>query len=111
MKNKWSNYALKDGKVQSSYIREYSNRKKIRKTGEASNSDSNEQSWKEQTQEEVNQEEKNVTDRTSSDERRSRGDEESPGGILAMQSVSKKQPKRKRKKTGPEGTGQRLETK
>ncbi|MFI0477767.1 MAG: hypothetical protein ACH349_01390 [Candidatus Rhabdochlamydia sp.] len=51
MKNKWSKYALKDGKVKSSYIREYSNRKKIRKTGEASNS--NEQSWEKQAQEEI----------------------------------------------------------
>ena len=48
MKNKWRNYALKDGKIQSSYIREYSNRKKVRKTREASNCDSNEQSGKEQ---------------------------------------------------------------
>lgn len=49
MKNKWSNYALKNGKVQSSYIREYCNRKKIRKTGEASNCYSNEQSRQEQS--------------------------------------------------------------
>lgn len=53
MKNKWSNYALKDGKVQSSYIREYSNRKKIRKAGEAGNCDSNVKSGKKQ--EEVEQ--------------------------------------------------------
>lgn len=49
MKNKWRNYALKDGKVQSSYIREYSNRKKVRKAGEASNCNSNEQSRQEQS--------------------------------------------------------------
>lgn len=55
MKNKWRNYALKDGKVKSSYIREYSNRKKIRKTGEASKSDCNVQSGQEQSkaQEEI----------------------------------------------------------
>jgi hypothetical protein len=55
MKNKWRNYALKDGKVQSSYIREYSNRKKIRKAGEASSGNSHEQSRQEQpkTQEEI----------------------------------------------------------
>jgi len=55
MKNKWSKYALKDGKIQSSYIREYSNRKKIRKTREASNRDSLQQSGQEQpkAQEEV----------------------------------------------------------
>ena len=40
MKNKWRNYALKDGKIQSSYIREYCNRKKVRKTREASCSNS-----------------------------------------------------------------------
>ena len=49
MKNKWSNYALKDGKIQSSYIREYCNRKKIRKAREASNCNSNEQSWEKQS--------------------------------------------------------------
>lgn len=48
MKDKWRNYALKDGKVQSSYIREYSNRKKIRKTGEAGNCNSLQQSRQEQ---------------------------------------------------------------
>lgn len=53
MKNKWSNYALKDGKVKSSYIREYSNRKKVWKTREASNCNSNEQSGQEQAKEEV----------------------------------------------------------
>jgi hypothetical protein len=52
MKNKWRNYALKDGKIQSSYIREYCNRKKVRKTREASNCDSNEQSRKEQSKDE-----------------------------------------------------------
>jgi len=36
MKNKWSNYALKDGKVQSSYIREYSSRSPKRQAREAS---------------------------------------------------------------------------
>ncbi len=48
MKNKWRNYALKDGKVQSSYIREYCNRKKVRQAGEASHSDSHVQSRQEQ---------------------------------------------------------------
>jgi len=51
-KNKWSKYALKDGKVKNSYIREYCNRKKIRKTGEASHSDSHEQSRKIQQEDE-----------------------------------------------------------
>lgn len=36
MKNKWENYALKDGKVQSSYIREYSSRSPKRQAREAS---------------------------------------------------------------------------
>jgi len=40
MKDKWSNYALKSGKVQSSYQREYCNRKKFRKAGEAGDSNS-----------------------------------------------------------------------
>lgn len=40
MKNKWRNYALKGGKVKESYIREYCNRSKARKTSEASSSDS-----------------------------------------------------------------------
>jgi hypothetical protein len=53
MKNKWSHYALKDGKIQSSYIREYSNRKKVWKEREPSNCDSNEQGGKEQTKEEI----------------------------------------------------------
>lgn len=34
MKNKWENYALKDGKVKESYIREYSSRSPIRKLRE-----------------------------------------------------------------------------
>ncbi len=51
MINKWRNYALKDGKIKGSYIREYSNRKKIRKTGASSNCNSLQQSW--QNQEEV----------------------------------------------------------
>lgn len=48
MKNKWSKYALKEGKIQSSYIREYFNRKKVRKTAEASSSDINVASGQEQ---------------------------------------------------------------
>ncbi len=40
MKNKWENYAFKNGKVKSCYQREYCNRKKCRKTGEASGGDS-----------------------------------------------------------------------
>lgn len=48
MKNKWSNYALKDGKIKSSYIREYCNRKKSRKAGKTSGSDCVQQSGKEQ---------------------------------------------------------------
>lgn len=52
MKNKWRNYALKDGKVKESYIREYSNRSKSRKAAEASSSNSLQQSGQEQ--EEVN---------------------------------------------------------
>jgi hypothetical protein len=48
MKDKWRNYALKDGKVKESYIREYSNRSKSRKAAEASRSNSLQQSWEEQ---------------------------------------------------------------
>lgn len=36
MKNKWSKYALKDGKIQSSYLREYSSRSPKREAREAS---------------------------------------------------------------------------
>ncbi len=38
MKDLWSKYALKDGKVKSSYIREYSNRSPKRETRKASGS-------------------------------------------------------------------------
>lgn len=48
MKNKWSNYALKDGKVQSSYQREYSNRSPKREARKASGRDSLQQSEQEQ---------------------------------------------------------------
>jgi hypothetical protein len=48
MINKWRNYALKDGKVKESYIREYSNRSKSRKAAEASRCNSFQQSGKEQ---------------------------------------------------------------
>jgi len=54
MKNKWGNYAIKDGKVKSSYIREYCNRKKIRKARETSDCDSFLQSRKEQKEEIAN---------------------------------------------------------
>ncbi len=36
MKNKWENYAIKDGKIKSSYIREYCNRSPKRQAREAS---------------------------------------------------------------------------
>lgn len=36
MKNKWSRYALKNGKVKSSYIKKHSNRDQIRKATKAS---------------------------------------------------------------------------
>lgn len=48
MKNKWSNYALKTGKVQSSYIREYCSRSPKRKAREAGSSHSIQQSREEQ---------------------------------------------------------------
>jgi hypothetical protein len=51
MKNKWRNYALKDGKVQSSYIREYSSRSPKRKAHEASCRNSLLESRKEQEKE------------------------------------------------------------
>lgn len=53
MIDKWRNYALKSGKVQSSYQREYCCRKKCRKAGEAGDSHRNVESGKEQTKEEV----------------------------------------------------------
>lgn len=53
MKNKWSNYALKDGKVKTSYIREYSNRKKVWKTGETGYRNCFQQSGEKQAEEEV----------------------------------------------------------
>lgn len=40
MKDKWRNYALKDGKISQSYIREYSNRSPKREAREASRSNS-----------------------------------------------------------------------
>ncbi len=48
MKNKWSNYALKDGKIKESYIREYSNRSPKREARETSSRNSLQQSWKKQ---------------------------------------------------------------
>jgi hypothetical protein len=39
MKNKWENYALKDGKVRESYIKEYSSRSPKRQAREASGRD------------------------------------------------------------------------
>ena len=50
MKNKWGNYAIKDGKVKDCYIREYINRKKERKVTETKCSNCIEQSGKEQTE-------------------------------------------------------------
>lgn len=48
MKKPRKNDATKDRKIKSCYIRKHINRKKVRKSGEASNCDSNEQSRKEQ---------------------------------------------------------------
>lgn len=48
MKNKWSNYALKDGKIRESYLRERIGRDKKRKATEASSSNSPEQSREKQ---------------------------------------------------------------
>lgn len=48
MKNKWSNYALKDGKVKESYLRERIGRDKNRKATEASSSNSPQQSREKQ---------------------------------------------------------------
>lgn len=46
MKDKWGNYAIKTGKVESSYKREYCNRKKVRKAPEASDCNSTKQNRK-----------------------------------------------------------------
>lgn len=46
--NKWRNYALKDGKVKESYIREYSNRSPKREAAKASRSNCIQQSGEEQ---------------------------------------------------------------
>jgi hypothetical protein len=48
MKNKWSNYALKDGKVKESYLRERIGRDKKRKTAKTSSSNCLDQSRQEQ---------------------------------------------------------------
>lgn len=53
MKNKWSKYALKDGKIQSSYLREYSSRSPKRERREASGRNSLLQSGEKQAEEEV----------------------------------------------------------
>ena len=53
MINKWRNYALKSGKVQSSYQREYCNRKKCRKERVSGSGDSHVESREVQTKEEV----------------------------------------------------------
>lgn len=53
IKNKWSKYALKNWKIQSSYIREYSNRSPKRQTREASGRNSLLESRKKQTEKEV----------------------------------------------------------
>lgn len=55
MKNKWSNYALKDGKVKESYLREHIGRDKKRKTAKASSSNSPEQSREKQEEVKVSQ--------------------------------------------------------
>lgn len=53
MKNKWRNYALKDGKVQSSYIREYCNRSPKRQASKASRRHSVLESRQEQSKKEI----------------------------------------------------------
>lgn len=53
MKNKWKNYALKDGKIQNSYIREYSSRSPNRQAREASSRNSLLKSRQDQNKEEV----------------------------------------------------------
>ncbi len=58
MKNKWRNYAIKEGKVKSSYIREYCNRSKKRKAAETSDSNSVQQSR--QVEEEIRIQNENI---------------------------------------------------
>lgn len=133
MKNKWRNYALKDGKVKSSYIREYSNRKKVRKTRKASNCDSNEQSGKEHPKEEevklvqrgpehykvgtnpiilkdawvINLKEGEDGEERSAAER-SGGDGEGSGSIVAMPDIPRKQTRRRRKTANTENPNRGL---
>jgi hypothetical protein len=127
MLNKWRNYALKDGKVKKSYIREYSNRSKKWKAAEAGSSNSVQQSRLQQ-EEEVKLIYREPTDPPShyrlnvnnlilndawvinlrkaedgSDgsgttrEERSGRDEESSESVLAMQDVPQRKTRRKRK--------------
>ena len=53
MKNKWRNYALKDGKIQSSYLREYSSRSPKREARETSCRNRVLESGEKQDQEEI----------------------------------------------------------
>ena len=53
MKNKWRNYALKDGKIKKSYLSKHQNRDERRQTPTPSSCDRNEQSGQKQAEEEI----------------------------------------------------------
>jgi len=101
MKDKWRNYALKDGKIQESYIRKYSNRSPKREAREASRRDCLLQSGEEPEEYQITTRPMILNDAwvinlRMKDEQRSNterppGDVEGKGSIMAMPSLPGKQ--------------------
>jgi len=88
MKDKWRNYALKDGKVKSSYLREHCYRSPKRERCEASSRNRLLESRKEQIKEEISKE---IYAKINSGRSENRESEDIQRGLLALQDISGEQ--------------------
>jgi len=110
MKNKWGNYAINSGKVQSCYQREYINRKKCRQAAETSGGNSLECCGQ------VQKKEVDVEEIQGSDCRRSDSVADvqsiiSQGIIEPVQDVTRCKPERRRQKSSADTTSNRPKNK
>ncbi len=101
MKDKWRNYAIKDGKVSESYFREYINRKKVRKTSETSSCHSFTESRQEETKE-IKDANGNVREEIGSGHKRSRRDEDIQRSIVAMRDIPRESIECRPKSSSPQ---------
>jgi len=109
MKNKWGNYSLKDGKIKSSYIREYSSRSPKWEANEASRSNSLFQIGQVEKEIEFISDYEVKDGRICSDQERSRGNGEGQRSILALQTLPKSPSDSRRETRSSKSNSERLE--